>query len=686
MKRKDLPIILAVLALVLAAAGVRAQQPATEAPDQAGPYTVTSSVEVGVRGVKTEGDIDKYRSDLNYQPGFQFLDSSLLMEAAPHEAPLFDTLLVKVTGWDSDPSGYLRVDADKLDWYRFSTTVRRVNYYNALGNLAERQHLDNTEHTFGDVNLVLLPQHRPLRFNVDYSWDRNSGPSFLTYDYSRDEFPLFAPTRYRSDTFSGGFDANVGRVDISFIQGYRRFKDDSFFSIESPNPGNDGPAVPTLLNFLNRDALSRGHINFSRLSVHSAPNERLDVTGRFAYSNAKTESSLYEYLSGVNYLGNTINLGQSTSASTSERPDVLADVGVTVLATNQLRISNTFKYNWFKIDGADDLTETLLLSQGGGPPTSPFVKTDTAYSRLTRYRQFADTLELDYEFHPRISAHVGYRYTDRSVDLEQLDVAGGTPSPDDEPEIENFDNRTNTFLFGLYAKPFKHAWTVYFDFERGEADNVFTRVANYDYTSVRIRNRIHINDTLSLNVTGMARDNDNPAKTEDIPPVDFGTNTKTRLVSVSGDWVPNSKVVLSSGYTYSRVTSDAVILFYFNYVKKQGLSQYFSRDNFAYVSCSAQIHPRVGVYGGYRIHNDTAAGDLESNPPETLISSYPYRFQSPEARVSIRINDRLDLNLGYQYYKFEERFRNLKPADLDKLQDYSAHLPYASLRFYFGRR
>ena len=63
-------------------------------------------------------------------------------------------------------------------------------------------------------------------------------------------------------------------------------------------------------------------------------------------------------------------------------------------------------------------------------------------------------------------------------------------------------------------------------------------------------------------------------------------------------------------------------------------------------------------------------------------------FQSPEARLAIRVNRRLDWNLGYQYYNYNE-------SDLQKLnvanyvispraQNYHAHLPYTSLRFYFG--
>lgn len=681
MGKKYLPVILVVLGLGTLAMDARAQDPSDISPDTIGPYAVTSSVEMGIRGVKVEGDINKYRSDLNYQPGFQFLDSSFLLEADKNGAPLFDSLLVKVTGWDSDPNGYLRVNAEKLDWYRLDTTVRRFNYYNSLNTINFRQHVDETVNTIGDVNLVLMPQNPAFRINLDYAFNRKSGPTTSTYDYSRDEFPVFAPSRSRSDTFSAGFDAKLGKLDLSFLQGYRAFKDDADFFITQPQAGNSGAIGLAFLNTFDRTTPQRGHVNFSRVNLHTFLNNMVDITGRVIYSNAKSESTLFETLSGGDFTGAQIGLEQSSSFSESKRPTVFADIGVSVLATDKLTISNTFRYNWFKITGGLDETIQIIKTA----PTSSFTETQELFSRLTRYRQFSNLFELDYTFDPRISAHVGYRYTDRSNDLESLDYDPNAAG-DFEPELETFDNRTNTFIFGLRAKPIKHYWTVFFDFERGEADNVFTRAANYNYTNARIRNIIYASDELTFNLSAIFRNNENPTRTDDIPAVDFGTNSESRVFSASADWVPTSKVALSSGYTYSRITSDAVVVFFFNFQKKQGISQYFTRDSFAYVNVNAQIHPRVGLFGSFRYHNDTGAGDRVPPGPEVLISSYPYRYQDPEIRMSIRLHDRLDLLLGYQYFKFEERFRNLGVVESANLQDYSAHLPYASLRFYFGRR
>src|SRR5215210_4855777 len=85
-----------VLGLALMANEARAQQPtpsgsntSAQANGNNGPYDVKASIEVGVRGVKVEGNADKYRSDLNYGPGFKIFDSSLVMESKDNTGLLF---------------------------------------------------------------------------------------------------------------------------------------------------------------------------------------------------------------------------------------------------------------------------------------------------------------------------------------------------------------------------------------------------------------------------------------------------------------------------------------------------------------------------------------------------------------------------------------------------------------------
>src|SRR5689334_17713953 len=112
-----------VTALALTALVARAQQPSPspqkdaaakpqssppQSGEAAGDYTVTSSIEIGYRGLRVGGDVDKYQSDLNYKTGPRLFDTSFLMTAKEGRGSLFDTFLVTSTGWGGDPQSNLR--------------------------------------------------------------------------------------------------------------------------------------------------------------------------------------------------------------------------------------------------------------------------------------------------------------------------------------------------------------------------------------------------------------------------------------------------------------------------------------------------------------------------------------------------------------------------------------------------
>src|SRR5574338_379014 len=48
--------------------------------DSYGNYTVSSSAEIGARGISVNGDNEKYRSDLNYRPGVRLFNSSFFIK------------------------------------------------------------------------------------------------------------------------------------------------------------------------------------------------------------------------------------------------------------------------------------------------------------------------------------------------------------------------------------------------------------------------------------------------------------------------------------------------------------------------------------------------------------------------------------------------------------------------------
>ena len=672
-----------VMGLVLMTSDAHAQQtpdkdkpqaPAASAQNGSeGPYTVTSSIEFGVRGVLMEGNGNKYRSDLNYTPGFRVFDSSLLLRSRDNNSPVLDTLMVSSFGWGNDPSKYLRVNAEKTKAYRFDANYRRFDYFNSLPNLALNQHISNTEFRQGDFNLTILPQNERIRFNLGYSLDRNSGPSVSTFRYNGDEYPAAVPVRMAADEYRVGVDAKLWVFDLSFMQGWRFFKEDNQYLVTVPNVGNN-PTNTAKINDFYRDSPTRGDTPFTRFSLHTLIKKRLDFTGRFVYTSGSTKYTFFQNGTGTDSSNNKVNSDIITQAGEAKRPNGMGDLAATFYITDRFRISETFRVNNFRINGGDLLRETLLRSKvtAGGETVLPPVVTNLLSFRTIDYRRYMNTIEGDFDISSRLSIHAGYRYADRHIELGSSDITIGAAAV---PEREKIDNSTNTFIFGFKAKPVK-IWSLYMDLEKGSADNVFTRVDNYEFTNVRVRSILRPNKTLSINTSLVTKNNTNPAITE--TDKNFGVNVKSRTFTSSVDWSPNERFLLNGGYTRANVTSDADIIFFLTGVQTFGQSRYFMRDNFFFVNGFVQLHRRASLFAAYRIHNDPGQGSRLSTP-SVLIGSFPYQYQSPEAKLVFRLHKNVDWIAGYQYFDYQERFPN--PTKLA----YNAHLPYTSLRIFFGR-
>jgi hypothetical protein len=726
MKNK-MTLMLAVVVLLLGHAPVtNAQQPSptptpVDAGDNAGKYTVISTIEIGYRGLQVVGDLNKYQSDLNYKAGPRLFDSSFLLRAREGDAPLFDTLLFTTSGWGGDPSGNMRISVEKAKWYRFEGTYRKFKYFRFLNSFANPnwvfspstfsvppkqvtgEHGYNTETKLGDFDLTLLPKNRAIRFNVGYSPERYSGPAFTNYHVGGNDFNYPLNLRSRADDFRFGADGQLGPIDFSFTQGFRRFRDDSFID-SGPNPGiNLDPAKGRLTSFFHHEP-ARGKVNFTRFNAHTLVAKKLDITGRLVYSKSDSTFAFIQNFTGVNWNArvsgwppgplpsspNTLNLGQYNITGDAERPQWLGDIGVTFLATNKLRISNTFRVEDFKILGNALFSDFFSITRPSGATT----QTDTIrFSNLdahrnTEYRKYQNIVEGDYQLSPRYSVNVGYRYGHRSIEESfegyDLDSNGSIPPPTRSSSSDAAVNNTHVIFGGFRARPASN-WNFHFNVEHGTADNVFSRIGNYDYTNIKAKSRYAPNKKLTLNVAFISRDNANPSEIAGESLRDFGAEMKSRIFTSSIDWNPNSRVSVSGGYNYNWINSDSVINFFFNGVNHpEGHSLYFVRNNFFFVDTTVLINPRISLYTSYRINQDNGQGSRVADPigtPGTLISSYPMSFQSPEARLAVKLNRHMDWNVGYQYYNYDE-----SALVGPRPQNYHAHLPYTSLRIYIGRK
>jgi hypothetical protein len=699
-----------------------AEPPTTSANtgEDAGDYTVTGTLEFGYRGLRVDGDLNKYQSDLNYKAGPRLFDSTFLMQAKDGKASLFNNLLVTSTGWGADPSGQVRLSAEKSKWYRFDATYRRFKYFRFVNNFANPnwifspatfsvrpnpvtgEHGYNTRTQLGDFDLTLLPKNEKIKINIGFSPERYSGPAFTTYHLGGNEFNFVSNLKSRANDFRIGADGKLGPIDFSVLQGFRLFRDDSFVRIGPTRGVNLNPAVAAFSSFSRTEPAS-GEVDYTRLSAHTTIAKKLDITARLVHSDATSTYVFNESFTGTNFnpritgwpptppaaTPNTLNLSQYNISGRTKRPNTLFDLGATLLATEKFRLSNTFRVETFEITGTGLFSDFFSITRGTRTDTVGFSNLDA--TRITKYRKYQDTIEGDYQFNSRYSFHLGYRYGSRHIE-ESFDGfnfgSNGSLTPPAARTTEELieDNHTHAFLGGFKARPANN-WTLYFDAEHGSADNVFTRIGNYDYTNIRAKSRYAPSRNLSFNLSVITKNNANPSEIAGSSLQNFGVDYKSRIFSSTVDWTANSRVAFSGGYNYNWVNSDAVIDFAYLGAPSstiRGHALYFMRNHFVFIDATTQLHPRLTLFTAYRISKDNGQGDRLQSPigsPATLISSYPMSYQSPEARLAFRIHRRLDWNLGYQYYNFRE-----SPLISVRPQNYHAHLPYTSLRIYFGRK
>lgn len=656
-------------------------------PVKAGNYSIISSIELGARGVSVDGNDSKYRSDVNYRAGFRLFESSFLVRAYEGKGTLFDTLVVNSTGWGSDPYGYARVNAEKGRWYRFDANFRRNAYDNLLRNLALGQHTARYKHNFGDFDLRLLPTNRRVRFNLGYSGDRERGPGTTTVSLQGDQYQLNSTFRTRADEVRAGAEGRVGRVNLGFLQGFRWYRNDSSFT-SAFNRGNNLTNA-AVLNGFRREQPMRGRAAFTRLSATTTLAKSVDLTARYTFTHTRTHFLELENSSGVNSSGNTFNPDLINFTGETERPAHLAEAGLTWRATRGLRVQYTFRFNQFRNEGDEVFNELVFTTRPNGTPVTPFpATTNVPIARLLEYRRFANQIKFDYQFGPRFSMHAGYRVTDRRIETQGVGRLLPTPVSATATTEEQVDTTNHSFFGGLRAKPAKEL-TVYFDAERGQADNTFTRVDNLDQVTFRARSRWTPTRTLAVNFNFMTRDNNNPGVGVvdrtifgNLDSTPFSVDISSRIFGGSIDYAPHARLSLSGGYTYTRLTTDAEILYFAGLPGNRfatGRSQFYLRDSFFYFNALAQLHRRVTAFASYRVNDDGGQGARVSNDVGGLfIRSLPFTFQTPEAKLIFKLGRRLDWNVGYQYYAYKE-----KPP-FNTGQDYRAHLPYTSLRIYFG--
>ncbi|HEY4054502.1 MAG TPA: hypothetical protein VGL74_12200 [Terriglobales bacterium] len=644
------------------------QQPVAPTPDTVGStrgdnwsdYNIVNSFETGYRLLSVSGNLDKYRSDENFGNGVRLLSSFFSINSKDGHGRFFDEVVVTTGGLGGDPyqSATLRVDKNRLYQYDFSW--HKNDYLNPglTTDGAAGQHLLDTTSTLQDHNLTLFPQS-PIRFSFGYSRDTQAGAGISTVqlfnttgpsDSTETVFPIFENVKRTQNDFRLGGDLLWRGFRLNWMRGWEDYKDDTPLQFSNGSSGS--------LNSFLRSEPNHGTSPYWRVGLFRE-SRWLDVNGRFTYTAGARSFLSNETALGTNQFGALANQ-QIITSGTARRPVTTGNLNLTVSPTSKLTIaSRTSVYN-VRTEG-----DSAYLQYDNATQSA-----DLLYFQSLGIRTIETDVDAQYHALSWLDVHGGYGYSNRVISSSpQFAFLGSTSSV---PYRQT--NTLNSGLFGVRFTPAKRL-TIILDGEAGRADRPFTPKSdrNYNTASGRVQYRVK---SLQFSVQSKADYNLNSVTLSS-----YSSHARTYTGSVS--WNPRSWFGIDASYSKLHLdTLGGIAFFAGSQFLPDQLSYYVSNLHSGTLAARFNLK-QVDFYLGYSRVQDT--GDGRSSATTTVIGpgltafetaqTFPLKFQAPLARVSVRINERIRWNIGYQYFGYHETFASG--------ENYLAHTGYTSVLWSF---
>jgi hypothetical protein len=656
-----------VAALTTASLGQQVVAPTSEPVgpsrgDNVGNYNISNSFETGYRFVTVGGNETTYESNENYRDGLRLLSSYLDLSSKVGRGLLFDHITLTTQGLGNDPyeSALLRVDKNRLYQYDFSW--RRNDYLNpglTTGG-ADGNHVLDTTYDLQDQNLELFPQSR-VKFFLGYTNSSQSGPGLSTvalFQGHGDLFPLFANIKRSQNEYRLGNELDFFGLKLNWIHGWQDFKEDTGFEFNGLSPG-DQPASGTALTSFLRSEPYHGTSPYWRVALFG-DRRFFSVNGRFTYTGGQRAFVLNESSLGTAQFGAAANQ-QILTFGNAQRPVATGNLNFSVFPSSKVTVANqTSVYN-VRTEG-----ENVFARFNNSTQTA-----ETLSFQYLGIRTVANDTDLNVDATRWLSVRLGYEYSNRRINsTQQVSVGGKTFAA---PYSQT--NELNSGRVGFRLRPLQPL-TISVDAEIGSANRPFAPKSDAKYHVIEGRVQYKLK-TLQFSASSNADYNVNSVTLSA-----YSSHARTYSVGVS--WTPLHWFALDASYSKLHLDTVGGIAYFAN-------AQFISGDQSYYIS---NIHSgnlgvripvlnRADLYVGYSQVQDT--GDGRSNPlggtfPASLpafvaAQTFPLRFVSPLARLSIRLNDRMRWNVGYQYYGYRE--------DFYPQENYRANTGYTSLLWSF---
>lgn len=529
--------------------------------------------------------------------------------------------------------------------------------------------------------------------------------------------------------------------------------------------GTVNTATPTCNGFLSYSQVGRPR-NFmptERLRFQSNYFKNFEMSGSFGYSTS--DNVIPDFLETVN--GFTVRTGERGSTTggpaDAKRVSVNANWSGVYSISDKLRILDEFRYDNWRIPGMWGLDETNIFPTGypglAGlqqnqaefntancpspftaptcPQHAPATSTSAGSaadvieglaSTFLGQNLKSNTFELQYDFSRRVSAHIGYLYTNRTIaqfgqegatDTELIyfpnnaargNCAAGAPTAVDctsNPDgsmtytapaaaslVRSLTTiNENALLLGAVVRPID-ALRITGDLEFGYNDNSYTRIDPRQVQSYKVHANYKPRPWANLDGAVEIHENRDNVLTVDNLEHD-------RSYSFSAMLIANQNLSVDFGYNYWNVYTQSLVCFAYSTSYNNpapppntlpvstfppgvpmlptgpacpitgassplgALSTYSSNDNFAHAAVIWKPMKRVTAVVGYG--GSFVRGNTIFLNPLTPSGTLDFNYQRPYASIAIDVYRGFTYKMSWNYYGYTQT-ENTSPFGLAAIQ------------------
>jgi hypothetical protein len=470
---------------------------------------------------------------------------------------------------------------------------------------------------------------------LGYSRDAQTGLGYTTElvpNETEDLFPVVSNIHRVRNDYRIGVEWHWRNSMLKLVRGWSDYKDDSTYGL--PNSS----ASEAVTDFSRSAPAHETNPSWTLQLVQRE--KRVDINGSFTYADGKGSYASDESIFGAGFLATPLQ--QIQTSGVGRQPVATGNLNVDFDATSSLTLTTHTSFYDQRNSGTNAYFEQ----------DAPGQVSDVLYFQALNIRTWATDVQADQKVTNWLDLFGGYDYSNRLIYSVQDVAAGDTVS--DVPFSQT--NEQNDGFFGLRIRALK-SLTMRLEGEASHSSLPFTPKSDGNYTAWKASLSYKVKD-LQLSTSAQ---NERNATTASL--TSFSTRTQTW--SASADW--NARSWLSFDASYSNIYTDVLgglAFFADGSLVNNAVSYYIMNMHAANAGIRMQLKRSVTIFVGGTAVRDSGDGRPQADASQidqTLVAfqvaqTFPLTYYSPFARVSVRLNQRVRWNIGYQLYKYQADF------------------------------